>query len=131
MRRVVLIWVALAGVAVAEPRPAPDYFIDVTFAATTAQALAKGCATLSFELLRASRDSGDVMRRLSEDGFDLDALADDMVNPAATFADLRDAFIQRHQLMDGAAQNAVCAAGLAEIEAASQIGRYLTQVPGQ
>lgn len=125
-----LILLFSAQMAQAEPRPAPDYFVDVTFATTTAQALAQSCPRLSFALLGASRASNDVMKRLVADGFDLDALFDEMADPAEEFDARRQAFLARHSLEDVATTEAVCAAGLAEIADGSDIGRYLTEVPG-
>lgn len=131
MRRAIALAVLVAGPALAEPRPAPDAFIEVTFATTTAQALAQACPTLSFALLKASRASGEVMAALEADGFTLDALADEMIDPAPRFETARRAFLERHDLVDGAASDAVCRAGLAEIADATQIGDFLTEVPGE
>lgn len=123
---VALTW---AGTAAAELRPAPDYFVDVTFATTTAQALAQACPTLSFALLAASRASNTVMQQLEADGFNLDMLFDEMLDPTLQFETRRARFLERHDLTDRASPEAACRAGETELDEGTGIGAYLVRVP--
>jgi len=110
------------------PRPAPEYFLQMVLATTTAQQLALACPSLSFEIVSASRDSGAVLSQLEADGFDGDLLEEQMVDPTPIFEARQAAFLAKHGLTEGAAQERVCAAGVAEIADGSAIGTYLVEV---
>ncbi len=130
MIRTAIICVTL-GLAVqvqAADRPAPDYFIDAVMATTTAKQLALACADISINLPVVSADSGAVMDRLKADGFDTATDTLGMTDPSAQIAAMQVAFLDKHNLQEGAAQRDVCSAARVEMAEGSQIGTYLMEV---
>ena len=122
---------ALAAPAPAQERtPAPDYFVDATFAVSTAQAVARSCPTLSVDPAAAARATGDVLARLEADGFTPANLEARMADPSDAIAGLQRSFLDRHGLEDGAAETDVCAAGRAEIAGRTGVGALLVEVEG-
>ena len=113
-----------------ELRPAPDYFVEAAMWMTTANILAVNCRTLSVDSAAAAQLSGEVLDRLTQDGFSPQTLPQEMEDPSGAIAVLQDAFVARHGLTDGASQEAVCDAGLAEIGEATGIGALLLEVEG-
>ncbi len=114
-----------------EKQPAPDYFIETIVATTTAQNVAMACPTLSFELLLASRVSGEVMALLAEAGFEASNLEQTMEDPSEEIRAQQSAFLEKHGLQrDGAAFEDVCAAGMKEIEDGTRIGSFLVEITG-
>jgi hypothetical protein len=111
-----------------EARPAPDYFVEAAMATSTANALAIGCPTLSIDPALAVEVTSTAIERLRRDGFDPRALADEMRDPSAEIAALQDAFRAKHRLADGAPEDAICAAGLAEIAEGTGVGVLLVEV---
>lgn len=114
---------ALAG----GERPAPDYYLDVLIATTTAQQLALSCPTLSVNLPAMAEASGAVINRLSEDGFDMTAEKTGMADASAAIAARQTAFVEKYGL-DAPTEARVCAAGRAEIAAGTVMGSYLIEV---
>lgn len=118
-----------AGAAAAQAsRPAPDYFVTGAFETSTAQILALSCPSLSVDLGAMARRSGEVLDRLTADGFTPRTLESDMSDPAPAIAALQDAFRTRRGLPDGASEAEVCAAGAAEIAEGTGIGALLLEL---
>lgn len=105
-------------------RPAPDYFVDMVMATTTAQQLALSCPTYSFELLKASHSSGAVISRLQEDGFDTDLLDEQMSGFEEALGARQETFLSKYGL-DDPDEVKVCAAADAEFDAETELGTYL------
>ncbi len=120
--------VALATPAWAELRPAPEYFLDVIVATSTAQELARACPTVSIDPVVVGNASGAVLSQLEEDGFDV--LADDlgMEDTGPGIQQRQDAFVAKHGLADRADAETVCAAARLEMAEGTQIGTYLVEV---
>ena len=116
-----------AGLAVAEARPAPDYFLTAIVASTTAQSLAVMCPELSVDPAKAFKTSETVMERLLADGFDADDPVSDMAPADDALAARQDAFMQKHDLV-GAPASKACDAGRAEMAEGSAIGQLLVEV---
>ena len=117
-----------AAPAMAEPIPAPDYFVEAAFLTSTAQVLALNCASLSVDPVVMARLTEDAMTRLTEDGFTPENLADRMADPSAAIAKRQTEFTTTHGLSDGAPEAAVCAAGRAEIAEDTPLGKLLLEV---
>lgn len=118
----------IAVPALADRVPAPDYFVASAFATSTAQALAVSCSTLSIDPVAMARHTDEVLAALDADGFTQDNLAERMADPSQAIGLLQAAFLDRHALADGAAEDAVCAAGLREIAESTALGGLLTEV---
>ena len=97
---------------------------------STAQALARSCPTLSVHLGRMAERTEAVLLQLAQDGFTPDNLAERMQDPSDAIANLQATFVAKHGLVDGAAQDVVCAAGQAEISEETAIGALLIGVDG-
>lgn len=135
MRRVLPIALALllsTGPAPAqELRPAPDYLVEAIVAITIAEHVAGACPELRFDSDRASETTVEVLGQLSAEGVDID-------DPASTIRDYdeavraaQDAFRAKHGLgTDWGGVEAACAAGRAEIAAASPVGGFLVDIAG-
>ena len=122
---------ATAVPAAAQERvPAPAYFVASTFAVSTAQAVARACPALSVDPVAAAGATGDVLVRLEADGFTPDNLETRMADPTDAIAARQRAFLDRHDLADGAPAGRVCAAGRAEIAEGSDVGALLVEVEG-
>jgi hypothetical protein len=107
-------------------RPAPDYFVDMVMATTTAQQLALSCPIFSFELLKASHASGAVISRLQEDGFDTNLLDEQMSGFEEALGARQETFLSKYGL-DDPDEVKVCAAANAEFDAGTEIGGYLVK----
>ena len=124
---------ALLGVSVATPaaadlRPAPDYFVGALISTDVAQAIAVNCPKISINPVVAQEMSENVMNWLEEDGFDQVDPVSEMVNFSDRLTTLQQRFIQKHNL-EGANSAQVCAAGFKEINAETDIGNLLVEVP--
>ena len=118
----------LAAPVWAEDAVAPDYFVDTVMATSVAQQLARACPKLSLNPQTVAKDSDDLMNQLASDG-----IMSPSQMPWAADANMRieikvQAFLTEYGL-DAPSEDKVCEAGLAEISAGSEIGRYLLEVP--
>jgi hypothetical protein len=117
-----------ALVAPAWADPAPDYFLDGAFETSTAQVVARACTTLSVDPVAVSARTEGLLERLAGDGFTLDNIAERMDDPSAAIRRRQAAFLDRHDLVEGAPEAEVCAAGRREIEEETAMGTLLTEV---
>jgi hypothetical protein len=117
-----------ASAAQAADRPAPAYFVDAVMATTTAKQLAFACPQISINPVVVSGDAEVVMGQLNTDGFDTSLESLGMVDPTQDIAAMQVAFMDKHQLAEGAATETVCTAAKAEIAEGSRIGTYLLEV---
>lgn len=127
---IVLAAAVAAGAQAQELRPAPDYFIGALIATEFAQALAVNCPTLSVNPVVAQSMSENVLNWLEEDGFDRNDPASGMIDATPRLRELQASLIERHQLA-GAGPDRVCAAGRIEMDAKTDIGNLLVEVPAQ
>ncbi len=123
----VLATMLLATSASAELRPAPDYFVGAIISTDVAQAIAVNCPKLSINPAVAQSMSENVMAWLSEDGFDDADPVSEMVDFSDQLFALQRRFMDKHNL-EGANSAQVCAAGLKEIKAQTDIGNLLVEV---
>ena len=128
MRFILAALACLATPVLAQERPAPDYFLDAVLAMDTSQRLAVSCPAVSVNPAAAAKYSQDVLDRLTADGFDLSVPGMGMESAEAPLAARQQAFMAKHGLSDGAAQDVVCAAARAEIAEGTQIGQLLIEV---
>lgn len=127
LRKYLGLGLLVATPAMAELRPAPDYFVGALIATEIAQAIAINCPVLSVNPKAAHIMSEDVLGWLEADGFDL-------ADPTAGMQDANDRlnalqamFMEKHQLA-GANSDKVCAAGKLEMAAETDIGNLLVEV---
>ncbi|MEM7488733.1 MAG: DUF5333 family protein [Pseudomonadota bacterium] len=125
---VLALCMAVAAPAAADPLPAPDYFVASAFETSTAQAIALSCSNLSVDPAAVARHSDDVMTALAADGFTAENVSERMADPSGAIATLQAAFLARHDLAEGAPEEAVCAAGRREMAEGSALGALLTEV---
>ena len=128
MRAVAVLLALAAPAAAQEARPVPGYFVDAAMDLTAANALAVACSRLSVDPVAASARSADVIGRLEADGFDPADGGAGMADPTEIFVARRAAFLEKHGLNDAAPEDAVCAAGRAEIAEGTGIGALLLEV---
>lgn len=124
--RLAVMSAVLAAPAMAEVKPAPQYFVDALFASTAAQQVALFCPSLSIEPIAAQNQSETILAKLDQDGFDTTQEDLGMADISDTVAGLSTAFMARHGL-DGVGADKVCDAGRAEIADASYIGALLIE----
>ena len=117
----------LAGPAWAQDRAAPGYYIEALVATTAAQQLALACPQVSVNPVNAKLYAEEVMARLEADGFDLTAPDLGMSDATGALEAQRLAFLNRHGLGEGAAQDVVCTAARAEIAEGGAIGHLLLE----
>lgn len=117
-----------AGPALADLRTAPDYFVSALISTDVAQAIAVHCPNLSVNPVAAQEMSENVMAWLTDDGFDEVDPVSEMVNFSDRLNALQQRFLKKHAL-DGATSAQVCAAGMKEIKAKTDIGNLLVEVP--
>lgn len=131
MIRALAITLALGAPALAEElRPAPGYYLDAVMDFTMAEQLARSCATLSVRADAMQARSAEVLARLQADGFDPALPNAGMEDPTMEVLARQQAFVDRHALPEAPGEAEVCAAGLAEIAAETQMGSFLTEVGG-
>ncbi|MEM9795122.1 MAG: DUF5333 family protein [Pseudomonadota bacterium] len=120
--------VLLSGLAIAQDEPVPDYFVIAVFDVSTAQTLARSCATLSVDPVLAARQTEAVLAQLTEDGYTPENIQARMADPSEAIGRLQRDFMDRHGLSTGAAEEAVCAAGQKEIAEGTGVGALLLEV---
>lgn len=131
MIRALAISLAFAAPAAAQDlKAAPDYYLDAVMDFTMAEQLARSCAALSVRADVMQARSAEVLARLEADGFDTTRADAGMTDPTMEILQRQQAFVERHDLPDAPGEAEVCAAGLAEIAAASQMGSFLMEVGG-
>ncbi|TFL20227.1 DUF5333 family protein [Jannaschia formosa] len=128
MRLAAILLLTALPAAAQELRPIPGYFVEAAMQTSTANVLAVHCGRLSVDPVAAAQLSDRVLSRLNEEGITPRILAEETEDPTAAIAALQDAFVAKHGLADGAPEEAVCAAGLAEIAEGTGIGALLVEV---
>jgi hypothetical protein len=109
-------------------RPAPAYYTDSVFAVTMAEALAQGCLKVGINFGAVSERMAMLEAQLADDGFDIDAPFDQMIDPSPVFGAMQQDFLARHPI-EGQGEDAVCAAATAEIAEETMIGSLLLEAP--
>ncbi|NDR56398.1 DUF5333 family protein [Aliiruegeria sabulilitoris] len=112
-------------------RPAPDYFVDAMVSITTAENIATTCPNLTFDAVKASDVTTEVMEALTADGFDSKNLEGSMADPGDAVRAAQAAFLDKHKLSkDETDFIRVCMAGFAEIQEGTQVGAFLVEITG-
>ena len=105
-------------------RETPDYFAAAVFDVSTAQALARSCATISVDPVATVQRSEALLTQLVEDGFSTEAPHLEMDNPDAAIRELQAAFVERYGLVEPSEER-VCEVARLEITEGSGIGTIL------
>ncbi len=113
-----------------ELRPAPDYFVEAVVASTTAQQIARACDTLSLDPPKVQNMTAEILRRLQDDGFDIERADGGMLESQEKFAAEQVKFMAKHDLQGIISSDMICAAGQIEIEEGTAIGGLLVAAPG-
>ena len=127
MIRALTITLALAAQDLKAP---PEYYLDAVMDFTMAEQLARSCSRLSVRADVMQARSAEVLARLDADGFDTTRADAGMTDPTMEILQRQQAFVERHGLLEAPSEAQVCAAGLAEIASASQMGSFLAEVGG-
>ena len=120
----------VAPAAAQDLKEPPEYYLDAVMDFTMAEQLARSCATLSVRPDVMQARSAEVLAQLEADGFDTTRADAGMTDPTTEILARQQAFVERHSLPDAPGEPEVCAAGMAEIAAASQMGSFLMEVGG-
>lgn len=131
MIRALAITLVLAVPAAAQDlKEPPVYYLDAVMDFTMAEQLARSCATLSVRPDAMQARSAEVLAQLEADGFDTTRADAGMTDPSMEILQRQQAFVERHELPDAPGEPEVCAAGMAEIAADTQMGSFLMEVGG-
>lgn len=123
----------LAGPAAAQEDapdlpPAPDWFVEAVVDITTAQRIAHSCTALEVDIGLVQEVSNQTMARLMSEGYDISRDDGGMLPSREKFAQRQQAFMERHDLAaTQITEDMVCAAGRAEMEDTTGIGRLLLE----
>ncbi|SDZ03961.1 hypothetical protein SAMN05444004_105138 [Jannaschia faecimaris] len=128
MIRVLALMLAATPAHAQEKVPAPEVFVVSAMATSTAQILAVNCPRLSINPGAMTRETARVLDELGALGFTPENLVDRIEDPADRIEVLQTAFLTKHDLLEGATTDTVCAAGLREISEGSDIGALLLEV---
>lgn len=118
--------VLASGPAQAELREMPDYFVDALVATSAAQALALSCPDISVNPVAAVQASDKLLIQLQKDGVDVSDPTSSFLPGEEKLAAAQADFMKKHDL-DGAGQEAVCAAGRSEIAESTAVGALLVE----
>ena len=119
---------ALCAAPAAAQEAAPRYLVEGIFASYAAQSLAVACPTLSIDPVAMRDLAQDTLGRFQAEG---GTRGDERQRLEATEPEmqvLREAFLARHGLAEGAPAEEACAAGRTEMEEGSAIGALLVEV---